>query len=309
AGEPVEIKQYLMLYTANIMLAKCFGITYDSPEDPALQSLCADVLTMFQLAGVGGIEDYFDSVLVEWAGMNHKRKIVAAVCERVHKGLIWNRMVELKARLDDDHAYGIDPRSNRDLCWAEELILSMDEDQLTLNDIKLLLLDFIFAGIDTTAATLLWLVVYLINDPTLQTRLHAEVDAIVATHGRFPSLDDLDDLPYTRAIIKEVARLSPVASLGLPRQTLEDDTLAGYHIPAGAQVIYNVVGIHDGMDDAEFRPERWIERGNLSIIDGTFTFGAGRRMCPGVHLSTREMVLLVARTAACVGLGNAKGNG
>ncbi|KAJ3364622.1 hypothetical protein GGF31_008960 [Allomyces arbusculus] len=309
AGEHVEVKQHLMLYTANIMLAKCFGITYGSPDDPALRSLCADVHTMFQIAGVGGIEDYFDSMLVEWAGMSHKRKIIAGVCERVHKGLIWDRLVEFKARLDDEKARGVDPRSSRNLCWAEELILTMDEDQLTLNDIKLLMLDFIFAGIDTTAATLLWLVVYLINDPTLQTHLHAEADAIVAAHGRLPSLDDLDDLPYTRAIIKEVTRLSPVAPLGLPRQTIEDDTLAGYHIPSGAQVIYNVVGIHAAMDDAEFRPDRWIERGNLSIMDGTLSFGAGRRMCPGVHLATREMVLLVARAAACVGLGNAKGDG
>ncbi|KNE67967.1 hypothetical protein AMAG_13145 [Allomyces macrogynus ATCC 38327] len=308
-GEPVEIKQYLMLYTANIMLAKCLGITHDSPDDPALESLCADVHTMFQIAGVGGIEDYFDSMLVEWAGMSHKRKIIAAVCERVHRGLIWNRLVEFKARLDGEKARGVDPRSNRNLCWAEELILFMNEDELTLNDIKLLMLDFIFAGIDTTAATLLWVFIYLINDPTLQTRLHAEVDAIVATHGRLPSLDDLDALPYTRAIIKEVTRLSPVAPLGLPRQTIEDDALAGYHIPAGAQVIYNVVGIHSAMDDGEFRPDRWIERGSLTVMDGTLTFGAGRRMCPGVHLATREMVLLVARTVACVGLGNAKGDG
>ncbi|KAJ3349794.1 hypothetical protein GGF32_005279 [Allomyces javanicus] len=307
AGETVEIRRHLMLYTANIMLAKCFGITHDSPDDPALQSLCADVLTMFQLGGVGGIEDYFDSRVLEWIGMSHKRATIAALYERVHKGLILTKLNAFKARLDEEKARGEDPRANRDLCWAEELLLTMEEDELEMIDVKLLMLDFIFAGMDTTSATLLWVFVYLINNPSHQSRLQAEVDVIVTTHHRLPSLDDLDALPNTRAFIKEVVRLAPVAPLGLPRQTTAADTLAGYHIPAGAQVIYNVVGIHAAMDDGEFRPDRWIERGNLSIMEGNVTFGAGRRMCPGVHLATREMVLLIARAMVCVGVANAMG--
>ncbi|KNE67960.1 hypothetical protein AMAG_13141 [Allomyces macrogynus ATCC 38327] len=79
AGEPIGIRRHLMLYTANIMLAKCFGITHDSPDDPALQSHCADVLTMLQLDGVGGIEDYFDSRALEWIGMSRKGATIAAL--------------------------------------------------------------------------------------------------------------------------------------------------------------------------------------------------------------------------------------
>ncbi|KAJ3364623.1 cytochrome P450 2 sub U member 1 [Allomyces arbusculus] len=309
AGEPVEVKRHLMLYTANIMSAKCLGITYDSPDDPALRTLCNGILKIFELGGVGGIEDYFDSGLLDWIAMWHKRREIKAVRARVHDGMVWDRILELKARLDEEQARGVDPRAQRDLCYAEELILSMDEDQLTMNDIKQLMLDFLFAGMDTTAATLLWTFVYLINDPTHQTRLQAEVDAIVTTHGRLPSLDDFEDLPYTRAVIKEVTRVSPVTPLGVPRQTTAADTLAGYHIPANAQVIYNIVGIHESTYDADFRPDRWIESGSLALMDGLVTFGAGRRMCPGVHLAAREAVLLLARTMASVQLGNAKGNG
>ncbi|KAJ3349791.1 hypothetical protein GGF32_005276 [Allomyces javanicus] len=309
ASEPVEVKQHLMLYTANIMLAKCLGVTYDSPDDPALRTLCNGILKIFELGGVGGIEDYFDSGLLEWIAMWHKRREVKAVRSRVHDGMVWDRILELRAQLDEERARGVDPRAQRDLCYAEELILSMDEDELTMNDIKQLMLDFLFAGMDTTAATLLWTFVYLINDPTHQARLQAEVDAIVAARGRLPSLDDFDALPYTRAVIKEVTRLAPVAPLGVPRQTTAADTLAGYHIPEGAQVIYNVVGIHESAYDPEFRPDRWIESGSLGLMDGLVTFGAGRRMCPGVHLAVREAVLLVARTMACVQLGNAKREG
>ncbi|KNE73058.1 hypothetical protein AMAG_20691 [Allomyces macrogynus ATCC 38327] len=309
AGEPVEVKRHLMLYTVNIMLAKCLGITYDSPDDPALRSLCNDMLKIFELGGVGGIEDYYDSLLLNWVAMRHKRKEIDAVFARVHQGLVLGLILELKARLDDELAHGEDPAANRNLCYAEELLLSMEKDELTVNDIKQLLLDFLFAGMDTSAATLLWLHAYLINNPEHQARLHAEVDPIVKTHGRLPSLDDFEELPYTRAVIKEVAMISPVAPLGVPRQTTDTDTLAGYHIPARAQVIYNFVGIHDSVYDRDFRPDRWIESNNLGLMDGIFTFGAGRRMCPGVHLAAREMVLLVARVVACVQLSNAKGDG
>ncbi|KAJ3349796.1 cytochrome P450 2 sub U member 1 [Allomyces javanicus] len=310
AGEPVEIKRHLMLYTANIMLAKCLGISYDSPDDPALQELCHAVLDLFELGGVGGVEDYFDSRVLDWAVMRNKRKTIADIQARIHDGLILNRLVELKARLNEEAARGVDSHAERELCYAEELLLTMDQDELSMNEIKLLMMDFLFAGIDTTAATLLWLLVHVINDPTHQARLQAEAAAIIAAHGRLPSLDDFDSLPYTRAVIKEVTRLSPVAPLGLPRQTLEDDTLAGYHIPKGAQVIYNIVGIHDGVYDAEFRPDRWLDaKSSLGIMDGTTSFGAGRRLCPGVHLAAREMLVLVARLFACVGVENAKGGG
>ncbi|KNE67959.1 hypothetical protein AMAG_19819 [Allomyces macrogynus ATCC 38327] len=189
----------------------------------------------------------------------------------------------------------------------EELLLTMDNEELGMIDIKVLMLDFIFAGMDTTSSTRLWVFVYLINHPTHQTRLQAEVDAITTPHRRLPPLDDLDALPHTRAVIKEIVRFAPFAPLALPHQMAAAAKFAGYHILAGAQVIYNVVGIHAAMDDSEFRPDRWIERGNLSIMEGNVTLGAGRRMCSGVHLATREMVLPVARAMACVGVANANG--
>ncbi|KNE67956.1 hypothetical protein AMAG_19817 [Allomyces macrogynus ATCC 38327] len=86
AGEPVEIRRHLMLYTANIMLAKCLGISYDSPDDPALQELCQAVLDLFELGGVGGVEDYFDSRILDWAVMRNKRKAIASIQARIHDG-------------------------------------------------------------------------------------------------------------------------------------------------------------------------------------------------------------------------------
>ncbi|KAJ3364626.1 Cytochrome P450 2J2 [Allomyces arbusculus] len=263
---------------------------------------------MFQLGGVGGIEGYLDSCVLEWVEMSHKRATIAALYERVHNGLILNRLDAFKARLDEEKARGEDPRTNRDLCWAEGLLLTMEEDELEMIDIKLLMLEFIFAGMDTTSATLLWVFVNPIDHPTHQTRLHAEIESITTLHRRLPSLDDLDDLdalPHTRAFIAEVVRFAPVASLGLPRQTNYADSLAEYHIPAGTQKIYNVVGIH-AATDPDFCTDQWIESGNLSIMNENVTFGAGRRMC-SVHLVMHEMVLLVARTMACVGVANAKG--
>ncbi|KNE73024.1 hypothetical protein AMAG_17295 [Allomyces macrogynus ATCC 38327] len=189
---------------------------------------------------------------------------------------------ELEAIIKGDLAKGRDPRTDRELCYAEELLLTMNDEKLTLNDIKLLMVDFMFAGIDTTSATLHWVMLYLCNNPHVQKRAQAEADRLVTTHGRLPCFEDMDAMPYTRAIIKEATRIRPVGPLGLPRQTIEEDTVAGYYIPKDAQVIYNTVGIHEGLypEDTEmFKPERWLaanfnDSGNGPILPAA---GSGRR--------------------------------
>jgi cytochrome P450 len=74
--------------------------------------------------------------------------------------------------------------------------------------------------------------------PEVQKRAQADIDH--AVHDRLPTLDDLDALPYLRALIKEISRWGPVAPLGLPHRVLQDDVYEGYFIPKGATVVGNV---------------------------------------------------------------------
>ncbi|KAJ8536530.1 hypothetical protein K7X08_034931 [Anisodus acutangulus] len=99
--------------------------------------------------------------------------------------------------------------------------------------------------------------------------------------------DDLGNMQYLKAVIKETLRLHPPVPLLVPRETTEDIKLLGYHIAAKTQVLINAWAIgRDPLswdDPEEYRPERFLNSDidfkglNFELIP----FGAGRRGCPG----------------------------
>ncbi|MGC3972806.1 MAG: cytochrome P450 [Nitrospira sp.] len=83
------------------------------------------------------------------------------------------------------------------------------------------------AGHETTANALAWTWYLLATHPEVKTRFHAEVDRVL--HGRTPTADDLQHLPYTRAIFDESLRLFPGA--GHPTQNYDADQARRIHPP------------------------------------------------------------------------------
>ena len=73
----------------------------------------------------------------------------------------------------------------------------------------------------------------------MQRKAQAELDAVVGP-GRLPEPEDIDQLPYVSAVIKEALRWHHLAPLGLPHVSTADDEFSGYFIPKGSVVIVNV---------------------------------------------------------------------
>jgi cytochrome P450 len=90
-------------------------------------------------------------------------------------------------------------------------------------------------------------------------------------------------------------RLKPVAPVtGV--EPLADTEVAGTQIPAGTRLLllHRYAGLQGVNRSGEFRPERWLDEGDLETPDQkTFlAFGAGPRFCPG-----RNLAFLEAKTA------------
>ncbi|KAF8016910.1 hypothetical protein BT93_H2190 [Corymbia citriodora subsp. variegata] len=164
--------------------------------------------------------------------------------------------------------------------------------------IKALILDAFAAGTDTTYTVLEWAMTELLRHPNAMGRAQAEVRRI-AGHKSSIAEDDLDQLRYLKAVIKETLRSHPPIPLLVPRESTQDTKVMGYDIAAGTRVIVNTWAI--GRDPSlwnspeEFRPERFLN----SSIDfkghdfELIPFGAGRRGCPGIAFSivVDELVL------------------
>src|SRR6266700_523277 len=96
------------------------------------------------------------------------------------------------------------------------LLHAQDEDGSRMTDRQLRdeTITLFLAGHETTASTLSWTWWLLAQNPAVEKKLHAELDAILG--DRAPALDDLPKLPYAGHVITESLRLYP-AAWGLAR--------------------------------------------------------------------------------------------
>lgn len=60
--------------------------------------------------------------------------------------------------------------------------------------------------------------------------MQAEIDAVIG-QARQPALVDRDNMPYTNAVIHEVQRKGNIIPFNVPRLTVKDTVLNGFHIP------------------------------------------------------------------------------
>ncbi|RDX45826.1 cytochrome P450 [Lentinus brumalis] len=156
------------------------------------------------------------------------------------------------------------------------------------------------AGSDTTFSTLQATFLAMSLYPEVLKKAQAELDAVVGS-TRLPDFGDTDSLVYVNAIIREASRWLPVLPLGIPHCTSADDELHGYFIPKGTVLLPNVWAcMHDPQvfpDPEVFRPERFIRDGKLdtTVRDPFhFTFGFGRRICPGRYFAESSMFINIS---------------
>ena len=143
--------------------------------------------------------------------------------------------------------------------------------------------------------------------PEIQRRAQDELDVVV---GRFrtPTFADAPNLPYVQAMAKESLRWRPVAQLGVPHSSTEDDWYEGMFIPKGTICFANLWQCnHDqalyGDDAAEFNPGRFLDKHGRLILgpvtvethdDGHCAYGFGRRACVGKHLANETLFISIA---------------
>jgi cytochrome P450 len=161
------------------------------------------------------------------------------------------------------------------------------------------ILTVFFAGHETTATSLSWIHYLLDTHKDARQKLRAEVEHVLG--GRAPTNADLDRLVYTEQVVNEALRLySPIHSLS--RVALEDDTIGGYHIPAGATIYVSLYATHrlpslwpypDRFDPDRFTPDKVEKRPRFAFIP----FAAGHRNCVGASTAIVELKLAVAMIA------------
>jgi cytochrome P450 len=167
----------------------------------------------------------------------------------------------------------------------------MSTEQL-LDEIRTLYL----AGHETTATTLSWTWALLSRNVDIYDRLETEIGTVL--NGRAPRAEDVQNLTYCNAVIKEVLRCYPVAWI-TRRTALEDVIIGDYRIAKGTWIWLSPWVVHHDArwyaDPDSFIPERWLkDKSELPPRECYIPFGGGPHICIGNGLAMMEAVLLMA---------------
>lgn len=125
-----------------------------------------------------------------------------------------------------------------------------------------------------------------------------EVDPQVCPNQSSINIENLKELAYIRAIIKETLRLYSVGSGSTSLETQRDTVIEGKVIPRGTRVSWSMLAA--GRDPEvyanpeEFLPERWLENNKESNVLPMIDFGSGSHRCLGEHLSMLEATMMLA---------------
>lgn len=129
----------------------------------------------------------------------------------------------------------------------------------------------------------------LIKNPKAMKQVQTEIRESVGSKKGMVNEDDIQNLPYLKAVIKETFRLYPPAPTLVARETIQNSILEGYKIPPKTIVYVNYWAIARDPEywenPEEFIPERFLNS-NIDYKGQDFEFipfGAGRRVCPGIQ--------------------------
>jgi len=164
-------------------------------------------------------------------------------------------------------------------------------------------LTIFLAGYETVANGLTWTWYLLSQNPHIEAKLHAELDAVLGTGPtqRLPTLADYPALRYTEQVFAESMRLYPPA-WAMGRMSTKPITLGPYTIASGAHFFFSqyIMGRdpHYFPDPLRFDPDRFTPENKAARHKFTyFPFGGGSRQCIGESFAWMEGVFSIATLA------------
>ncbi|OOF93176.1 hypothetical protein ASPCADRAFT_132879 [Aspergillus carbonarius ITEM 5010] len=192
-------------------------------------------------------------------------------------------------------------------CLAKTILELREKEDLDNLDRVMLASAFMIGGVETTVAIMQWFCALIPAYPEIQINVQTELDRVVGRE-RLPTIEDQKNLPYCRAIIKEVERLYNPLWLGTPHSTSEDFVYRGQLIPKDTVVVLNTWTMHHDTarhySPEEFKRECYLND-TLSSAESAnvpdpmqrdhWIFGVGRRICPGMLVAERELYLNISR--------------
>ncbi|KAA8521980.1 hypothetical protein F0562_012706 [Nyssa sinensis] len=277
-GEVIFATLFNML--SNVLISKDFISLEKGSVDGGIEGL---VRTYIEVLSAPNLADFYPIfATLDLQGLNKRAKeLFGRICS------IWEPIIEERRGLKRGDSSG-----------QKDFLDALINNAFTNDQINHLLLELFTAGTDTSTSTIEWAMAELIKNSESMEKVREELTREIKQES--PKESHLPQLPYLQACVKETLRLHPPAPFLLPHCSLDSCKVMNYTIPKTAQVLVNVWAI--GRDPViweeplKFKPERFLNS-TLDFKGNDFEFipfSAGRRICPGLPMATKQVPLALA---------------
>ncbi|CAC5358758.1 CYP2J [Mytilus coruscus] len=284
-AEITNLKEMMIKASCNVIHSVIFGYRYKH-DNESLQKLIKTMDNIFSGPGSLTASGLFPVLnLIMKDNLKVRREGLSTLKMYIEKHIT-------------EHRESFDPENIRDFIDMY-LVAEKEESERTsvLNPAALLtsIIDLFAAGTDTTATTLDWTFLWMIQYPDVQKRCQEEITKVIGP-GRMVRLSDRRHLSYTEATLMEIQIMSNTAIFTLPHVAVCDTIINGFKIPKNTIIIPSLISVHFDekiwRDPKEFNPGRFLSQSN-DIINKEYLipFSTGPRICPGESLARSELFL------------------
>lgn len=279
-GASFPIQPHLQAITLDIILRVVFGLE-DESRHSRLRTVIVEALRLMDFGNP------LRPFVAWWRFGRVRREIDCLLCEEIRQ------------------RRGARPEDRTDI--LSMLLTAKDEDGVPMSDeeVRDEMFTMLVAGHETTATLLAWAIHRLLKHPDVLAAARTELASVVGTGSELPppSAEQVAELTYLDAAIKETARLNPVIPI-VARQIQKQATIGSTTLPAGCVAAPCIYLTHRRPDlwsePKSFEPDRFLNRS----VDpySFFPFGGGVRHCLGAAFASYEMKIVLARVLSRVTL-------
>ncbi|XWS42827.1 hypothetical protein CRYUN_Cryun16bG0047800 [Craigia yunnanensis] len=310
-GEPVSVVDHFQYAMFCLLVLMCFGDKLNQEQIKEIENVQRRFLLDVDVGGRFNILNFWPN-LTRVLLRKRWKEFFQALEERdkVLVSLIRSRKKLKEERLSKSKEDKVEADDGYVLAYVDTLLdvqLPEEKRKLTEQEIVSLASEFLIAGTDTTSTALQWIMANMVKYPHVQEKLFMEIKGVVGAGEEEVKEDDLQKMPYLKAVILEALRRHPPGHFVLPHTVREDTVLGGFLVPKNVTINFLVAEMgwdpKVWEDPMAFKPERFLSNDNKSgeVFDITgsreikmMPFGVGRRICPGLGLSILHLEYFVA---------------
>ncbi|GMI88768.1 cytochrome P450, family 87, subfamily A, polypeptide 6 [Hibiscus trionum] len=295
-GESVEVLSHFRHGMFCLLAFMCFGDRLSQEQIEGIEDVTRKILLTFDRFNILNFCPSVTKILLrhKWRELSQLRKEQEEVLIPLIRARAKAKQ-ELENNESDDYV----------LAYVDTLLdleLPLEKRKLNEGEMVTLTSEFLNAGTDTTSTALQWIMANLVKYPDIQNKLWVEIESVAGDNNGEIKEDDLQQMPYLKAVILEGLRRHPPGHFVLPHRATEDTILGGFKVPKNGTINFMVADMgwdpNVWEDPMAFKPERFLSDEVFDITGSReikmMPFGAGRRICPALGLALLHLEYFVA---------------